>query len=117
MERKRYIEIRFLPKEKKHYLNITFPFHGWPIVTVPKLGVLIVPSFHGGWGVELQASRGRWAPKSHGNAHVHRLFKASLWGCQETVLSFLLIRSGVQVPLCARFEELSFLVFLLGLFS
>ena len=62
MERKRYIEIRFLPKEKKHYLNITFPFHGWPIVTVPKLGALIVPRFRGGWGVELQASRGRWAP-------------------------------------------------------
>ena len=117
MERKRYIEIRFLPKEKKHYLNITFPFHGWPIVTVQKRGVLIVPRFRGGWGVELQASRGRWSPKSNGNAHVHCLFKASLWGCQETVLNFLLIRSGVQVPLCARFEEVSFFVFPLGLFS
>ena len=68
MERKGYIEMRFLPKEKKHYLNITFPFHGWPSVTVQKRGVLIVPSFRGGWGVELQASRGRWAPKSNGNA-------------------------------------------------
>ena len=117
MEQKRYIEIRFLPKEKKHYLNITFPFHGWPIVTVQKRGVLIFLSFRGGWDVELQASGGRWAPESNGSAHVHCLFKASLWGCQETVLNFLSIRPRVQIPLCARFEEVSFFVFALGLFA
>ena len=37
MERKRYVEIRFLPKEKKHYLNVTFPFHDWPIVKVQEV--------------------------------------------------------------------------------
>ena len=44
-------------------------------------------------------------------------FKVNLEGGQETVLSFLLIRSGVQVPLCASFEEVLFFVFPFWLFS